>query len=180
MAAQEDDLDLDVEASESGGGGKGKLIIIIVVAVLFLVTSGVATLFLLGGGEEQAATEAASGEEAAKVEKPKTPKTPLQYFPLSPAFVVNFGGDSEIRFLQVDLQVGSRDPAAIDLLKEHAPAVRNNLVILFSSQDPSQLGSREGKEKLRAQVLAEVKQVMKESAGNDNIEAVYFTSFVMQ
>ena len=104
----------------------------------------------------------------------------MQYYPLPPAFVVNFSGDYEVRFLQVDLQVGTRDPAMLDMLKEHSPALRNNLVILFSSQNPDQLGTREGKEKLRSQVLAEVKKVMKESAGNDNIEAVYFTSFVMQ
>ncbi len=179
MAAQEDDLDLNVEESDSGGGGKGKLIIIIVVAVLFLATSGAATMLLLGG-DEPAATEEAAGEDGKKPEKPKKAKLPLQYFPLSPAFVVNFSGDSEIRFLQVDLQIGTRDPAMLDLLKEHSPALRNNLVILFSSQDPARLSSREGKEKLRAEVLAETKMVMKEAAGNDDIDAVYFTSFVMQ
>ena len=91
----------------------------------------------------------------------------------------------EFRLTRVRLKVLEADspmcdPAMLDLLKEHSPALRNNLVILFSSQDPARLSSREGKEKLRAEVLAETKMVMKEAAGNDDIDAVYFTSFVMQ
>ncbi len=176
--AADDDLDLDVEGGGKSGGSK--MMIIIIAVVVLLLISGGATFFLMSGGDKPAAEAGAEGEEAA-AEEPAIPAgAPMGYFPMSPAFVVNFSGDSDIRFLQVDVQVGSRDPAMLELVREHSPAVRNSLVILFSSQNPEDLESREGKEKLRADVLEEIKKILKEVSGRDAIENVYFTSFVMQ
>ena len=39
---------------------------------------------------------------------------------------------------------------------------------------------REGKEKLRADALAEIQKVMKAETGKPGVESVFFTSFVMQ
>ncbi len=176
MALEEDDLELDVEAKD--GGGSKKLIIIIAVVVLLLGISGAATMLLLGGDEKPAPAE---GEEAAAEEAAAIPAgAPMLYLALNPPFVVNFSADADVRFLQVDVQVASRDPALLEKMKEHDPAIRNNLVILFSSQTPEALNTREGKDKLRQQVLEEVKKVMLEVAGSDKIENVYFTNFVMQ
>lgn len=186
MAVQDDDLDLDVEAEEggSGGGSKKKIIIIAIAVVLFLSISGAATLFLLGGDSKPAAEPmaGADGKEAGKEEAKAVsePVMPLLYVGLNPPFVVNFSASEDVRFLQIDVQISTRDPSMVERIREHDPAIRNNLVILFSSQDPDELNSREGKEKLRKQVLAEVKKVMKQAAGSDNIENVYFTNFVMQ
>jgi flagellar protein FliL len=100
--------------------------------------------------------------------------------PLHPAFVVNFSGDSDVRFLQIELQIATRDPNVPPKMIEHDPAVRNSLVMLFASQKPSDLESREGKEQLRKQVLDEIRKVMKQVGASDKIENVYFTNFVMQ
>ena len=94
--------------------------------------------------------------------------------------MVNFNDDSDVRFLQVTLQIATRDPAVIEQVKEHAPAIRNNLVMLFSNQDPAVLNTREGKETLRTQTLEEVRKVLEEQTGEGGVENVYFTSFVMQ
>ena len=68
----------------------------------------------------------------------------------------------------------------IDQVKEHGPAIRNGLVMLFSSQDPVTLNTRDGKEALRKQSLDEINKVLKEQSGLTGVENVYFTSFVMQ
>jgi len=52
--------------------------------------------------------------------------------------------------------------------------------MLFSSQDAKTLISREGKEKLRADALAEMQKIVAERVKGAAIDAVYFTSFVMQ
>ena len=182
MAANEEDLDLDVEAEE--GGGKSKTLMIIVAGVVLLLTvSGAATFLLLGGENEPVAVEGTDGEGGDTEQQSAQPakaKAPMTYMPLSPAFVVNFPPDSDIRFLQIDVQVGTRDPAMLDGIKATLPAIRNDLVILFSSQDPSTLTTREGKEKLRADSLEVVKKVLKSETGRANVEKIYFTSFVMQ
>ncbi|HFD80874.1 MAG TPA: hypothetical protein ENK05_10880 [Gammaproteobacteria bacterium] len=183
--AQQDDLDLDVEGG-SAPKSKSKLFIIIGVVVLLLGASAAATLVLTGalsGDEEEvaAAQDEGKGKAADKKKAKKSAnKAPLNYVPLDPPFVVNFSADTDIRFLQVTVEVGTRDPDAVDKIKEQRPAIRNNLVMLFSSQDPYELNTREGKEKLRAQALAEIQKVMKAETGSPGVESVFFTSFVMQ
>ena len=64
--------------------------------------------------------------------------------------MVNFGGEGSARYLQVTVEAMSRDPAMLESLKNNEPAVRNDLVMLFSGQDNATLLSVEGKEKLRS------------------------------
>ncbi|MND09812.1 flagellar basal body-associated protein FliL [compost metagenome] len=52
--------------------------------------------------------------------------------------------------------------------------------MLFGAQKPADITTREGKEKLQADVLAEMQKIMKEETGKPSVDAVYFTSFVMQ
>jgi flagellar FliL protein len=59
------------------------------------------------------------------------------------------------------------------------PLIRNNLLLLMSNRNYQSLMSREGKEKLRAEALAEVKDVQKKQGGED-VDDVLFTSFVVQ
>lgn len=130
------------------------------------VRFGCATLLALA-----ASLPAAAGEEAAQS---------LSYLPLDPPFVVNFAPDSDMRYLQITLQLTTRNPVVAELVKNNMPAVRNDLVLLFSDQDPKVLQTREGKEKLRQDALATVQQVITEEGGPPEVDAVYFTSFVMQ
>ena len=186
--AKEDDLDLDVDGGEPEPKSKSKLIIIIAVVIVLLGVSATATLMLtgvLGGGDEAVAEEtASSADKVAKKDKKKAkarkPKAPLNYVPLDPPFVVNFNGNTDVRFLQISVEVGTRNPDVVDRIKENRPAIRNNLVFLFKGQDPVALNTREGMEQLRKDTLAAVQEVLKAETGDKGVESVYFTSFVMQ
>jgi len=184
MATNVDDLDLDLdEGDQVQPKSKSKLLIIISIIVLLLAVSATATLMLTGvlsGDDEEVVAE--QSETAGKDEKVKKKKSkaPLNYVPLDPPFVVNFTADTDIRFLQITVEVGTREAEAVDRVKEHRPAIRNSLVMLFSSQDPSTLNSREGKEQLRAETLSEIQKVLKQETGEVVVESVFFTSFVMQ
>lgn len=188
--AKEDDLDLDIDgAEEKPKSGSKKMIIIIALVVVLLSVSAAATLVLTGvlGGDDEAVAEETdgkakppkAGEKKAKGKK-KEPKAPLSYVPLDPPFVVNFSGDTDVRFLQITVEAGTRDPEVVEQIKEHRPAIRNNLVFLFKAQDPVALDTREGMEQLRKDTLAAVQEVLKAETGNPGVENVYFTSFVMQ
>lgn len=178
----EQDLDLDVEAATGKKKPSGMMMLLIGGLAIFLLGGAtVATLYFTGviGGKDVVTDQDAgeSEEQQAQVDEPRKPQI---YHPLEPAFVVNFNEDSEVRFMQVALQIATRDPAVIDRVKEHAPAIRNNLVMLFSNQDPLVLNTREGKQMLRTQTLEEVRKVLEEQTGESGVENVYFTSFVMQ
>ena len=175
-----EDLDLDIEAVQpEPKSGALKWIIIGVVGLLVLGGATYAALYfagVIGGDEVVAEAGVADPKEAAK---PAVPKAPQIYLPMEP-FVVNFDMNADVRFMQVTLQVAARDPAVIERVKEHTPAIRNGLVMLYSSQDPVVLNTRAGKETLLTQSLEEINKVLKEQAGSAGLENVYFTSFVMQ
>jgi flagellar FliL protein len=141
-------------------------------AVLVLAGGGGAAYMLLG----KKSGAGAKHEEAAKVVR----AAPL-YYKFDPAFVVNFGGESNSRYLQVAVEVMSRVPEVIEAVKANEPAIRNDLVMLFSSQQTDVLLSSQGKDNLRQATLEAIrKTVAKEGTKPESIEGVYFTSFVIQ
>jgi len=182
--AQEDDLELDIDGGEAPKPkSKSKLLIIITGVVLLLGVSATATLMLTGllsGDQEDSVAEQTDTDNKADKNKKKKAKAPLNYVPMDPPFVVNFNADTDVRFLQITLEVGTRNPEVVDLVKEHRPAIRNALVMLFGNQQPETLNTREGKETLRSETLAEIQKVMKAETGGAGVESVFFTSFVMQ
>lgn len=107
--------------------------------------------------------------------------SPPLYVALDPPFVVNFEAERLVRFLQITMQVMSRDSATIDLIKANDPVIRNDLLLLLGNQKYAEVSTRDGKEHLRAEALKTVRRVIASGGGRpERIEAVYFTSFVMQ
>ncbi|HEX4376989.1 MAG TPA: flagellar basal body-associated FliL family protein [Steroidobacteraceae bacterium] len=172
------------EAAKEGDGGakKSKLPLIIIAAVVVLGGGGAGAFFAFkpkagAAAETTAADKADKDDKADKGGK----KGPPLFYKFDPAFVVNFGGEGSARYLQVTVEAMSRDQAILTTLKEDEPAVRNDLVMLFSAQDNASLMSQEGKEKLRGETLDIVRKVLnEEGAKGKQVEAVYFTSFVIQ
>jgi flagellar FliL protein len=160
------------EASAAAGQRRApKLMIIIGAAVL---VAGIAGALLL----THAFGHAGKASHAAADQKPLGP--PL-YLALDPPFVVNFQADQLVRFLQVSVEVMSRDQKTLDLLKNNDPVVRNDLLILLANQKYTELSTPAGKEQLRADSLAAIRKDLVQAGGDPKlVEAVYFTSFVMQ
>ncbi len=108
------------------------------------------------------------------------PAGPPQYLVLKP-FVVNFQAGQLVRYLQVSIQVMSRDPKTIKLLQQNDPVVRNDLLLLLGGQQYTTLDTEAGKEQLRQSVLTAIRNVVGQAGGHpERVAAVYFTSFVMQ
>lgn len=141
---------------------------------LLLIVVAVVVLALAGGGYFAFAHHGKSAPP-----KPELSKTAI-YYTLDPSIVVNFTDDRAIRFLQVGISLMTHDPKAIDAAKDAEPQIRNALLLLFSSQSFETLSSPKGKLDLQKQSLQKVQDVVKQSLGRPGIEAVYFTSFVMQ
>lgn len=158
-------------------GRKGLILGILV--VLLAGGGGGSAWFLLSKSKSKA--EPVEGEAAEKdAHGAGEVPAPAAYLALDPAFVVNLEDPVAPRYLQAEVQLMARDAHALDVAKLHVPRIRNALLMLFGQQKPADLVSREGKEKLQLAALAEVQKVMKIETGKPVIEAVYFTSFVMQ
>jgi flagellar FliL protein len=139
-------------------------------------------LLIFGGGGAAAwYFMMASGDKPTHVKKAAPPAGPPMYVALDPPFVVNFEAEQLVRFLQITVQVMSRDAQVVDLIKANDPVIRNDLLLLFGNQTYAVIATREGKEQLRKQALNAVRNVIKSAGGKaELVEAVYFTSFVMQ
>lgn len=194
MAAGKKDEKADnkeVAGTDEAKQKKKKLFMFIGLGVLLVLISVGATFFVVSkmlhkGGSDEAAEEQAE-------EKPTA--SPAIYLALKPNFTVNFDVNGRQRFLQTELTLMYRDPNLEKLLEEHMPAVRNGLVMLLSRQVFDELQTTEGKEKLRADALKVVQDIItKESETTEEkdekkkdeakfkgtVENVLFTQFVMQ
>jgi flagellar FliL protein len=157
------------EASAPGKSNSKLIAIILLLMALLLVVGGIAAWLAFSPVDKKAIV----------VRHESLP--PPQYVALDPPFVVNFEADEQVRFLQVTVQLMSRDAATIEVLKANDPVVRNDLLLLFGGQKYSVIATRDGKETLRKQTLAAVRKIVASAGGKpEKVEAVYFTSFVMQ
>ncbi|MGB5257950.1 MAG: flagellar basal body-associated FliL family protein, partial [Woeseiaceae bacterium] len=169
MAEEEKDTG---SAAESGGGMMKKLMLAgIGVALLGAGVFGGMTFF---GGEAPAEDVEAAGQALPA-------DGPALYTSLHPPLVVNFKdsvGDSH--FMQITMEVMARDQNIINSVREHTAVIRNSLILLYSGAIYEEIITREGKEKMLADGLAEIQAVMTEQIGEPGVEAVYFTALVIQ
>ena len=158
-------------APEPGAPAAGKPSrkrLFVVVGLAFLLAGGGVAYFLL-----QRPAKSSPAAAAVHVD-------PI-FVALDPPFVVNFESEGLVRFLQVTVQAETGDAAAAERLKKHDPVIRNGLLMLLSGQTYQALATRDGKEKLRRDALAEVRRVVDAAGGKpSDVRNLYFTSFVMQ
>ncbi|MES2626577.1 MAG: flagellar basal body-associated FliL family protein [Pseudomonadota bacterium] len=172
-----------------------------IIGVLVLLIAGAAGLYFTGivsfGAPEVAEVDA---EGNPVVHKEITP--PL-YLPLEPPFVVNFTHRGTLRYLQLSLELMYHNESILQKVTDNMPAIRNDLILLFSNQEYETLSTLEGKEELRDKIMLAVNNIVTHAEaggggggehGGASAEAlpaaeeaaelaagdVYITNFVMQ
>lgn len=190
--AEEEELELDVNNSK-----KKSPILLIIIILVVLNLAGLGAWWFLSKGDSTSSDSA---------EKEESVKAPLKYLTLVPEFIVNFGPGSKVRYLQVDLQIATRDEKALATVGTYRPVIRNDILVVLSGVSFDELKSRSGKEALQKKLLDTVNKVVvsvehaaphgeeKEEGHNASaekdgtedghvagpIENIYFTSFIMQ
>ena len=173
------------ESSAKGGVGMKKMAIIGVGIFVILVAAQVAVPPLndmLYGGGDQEVEELEEGEEVAGMDGVDPSELePAIYTPLDPPLIVSLtDAMGASRFLQLSVQAMSRSQDSIEEIRNHAPALRNSFLFLISDWTYEDLAAQEGKEKLRAEMLAEAQSIMTANTGEPSVEELYFTSLVIQ
>ena len=157
---------------------KKPFVLIAIILAVALVTGGGVYFFV--GGKSDTAEAKEEGKDGKKKGR-EEPKLPAQYVKLDPPFVVNFEAKGLMRFLQVTVEVMTRDPVTAEIITKNDPMIRNDLIMLFGNQQYESISTREGKDKLRAEALATVAKVIDAEGGEGKkVEQLFFTSFVMQ
>ena len=161
------------DAAPAAGGSKMKLIVIIAVAVL-----------VAGGGGGGAAWfflhKPAAADGKAEVHKEPVKKGPPVFVVLE-QFTVNLQPENgSDQYLQTALTLQVAGAEQEELIKANMPKVRSRLLLLLSSKKVSEINTAEGKEKLAAEIIAQVKQPFEDKGEPQEVSDVLFTSFIIQ
>jgi len=164
------------------GGKKGKLIIIIVAVVVLIAGGGAAYFFLMADdSSEMPATEGqpmVQGEEGVASALVKT-GTAL-YVAMPRPFVFNVPGSTRDRLVEIKVQLMMRGSDNEEQAKMHIPLIEGTLLKIFSTANADDLVTEAGKIAIRDSALKEVQKTMVDVSGNQTVEEVLFTGFVMQ
>jgi flagellar FliL protein len=168
-AATNQEIDEGAGAAPGKGGNSG-----LIISLLLLLVLG-------GGGFAAYTIFGAKADPKTKGEAAKHEQLPARYVTLDPPFVVNFEAESIVRFLQISIGVMTRDEKIERLIQDNDPRIRNDLLLILGNQNYETVSKVEGKEELRKRCLESVRAVVADSGGEGaKVEALYFTSFVMQ
>jgi flagellar FliL protein len=171
MAEQQDDI-----AVVEDKGSKTTKILIIVIAVLVLAVAGLAVMMLMGG-DDSTATEGTTAQAAEE-----TVKLPPIFYTVDEPFIVNFSEQSNgaVRYMQIKMKLMARNQSVVDAVKVNMPAIKHELLLLYYSQKYDDLKTQQT-QPLQQASLDIINQVLKDNTSlEDELEAVYFTSFIMQ
>jgi flagellar FliL protein len=197
----DEDLSLDDNKDEATDGaeegtasGSKKKLIIIIVAALVLVIGLAAAYFLIFAESDESATPItevdgteveATNEESAETEEPAAKviapdKGEAIYISIPDPFLVNITSGKRSRMMQIKVQFLVRSKEAEDMVKQHMPLIRNDMLDFFSLADADEVRTRDGRNILKKGALETAQKVMKEQIGYNAIEMVLFTGFVVQ
>lgn len=156
----------DKDAADEVAPKSKKKLIIIVAAVLLASAGGAAGWHFLG-------------PKPHTKEVHKEPPKPPVFLPLE-TFTLNLQPEGSENFLQATLVVQVEDEKASESLKLYMPMVRNRLLQLLSSKTAEELSTLDGKKKLTAEVLAQLKTPMDKGGEPIAVKDVLFNDFVIQ
>ncbi|RIL04903.1 MAG: hypothetical protein DCC71_12350 [Proteobacteria bacterium] len=173
-------------ATPQAGGGKKKLFAI-AAAMLVLAGGGGAFLVLSRGeapaaeGAERAGADGAAGAEhdAAGGEGAGGTggQAPLSERLLSlDPFVVNLDDGEHDRFLKTRIELETKSPVRKAKLVTQTAQMRDAIIVLLTSKRVEDLGGFEGKVVLKNEIERRLNDVL----GEDEIQSVLITEFVIQ
>lgn len=91
----------------------------------------------------------------------------VNYIPLEPALIVNYGGPGKARFIKAELSIRTETGEDAIEVTHHLPLIRDRLVSILSAQTEDAISTAEGKEYLRAYALAEINRALLKVEGHD-------------
>ena len=164
-----------------------KLIVIVAIIAVLAIVAAAAYVFVI-----KRQHSGADGEEEAVAQV-----TVPTFLPLD-NMVANLADPGGDRFVQLGITLELADEKTASTVKQYLPSIRNGILMLVSQHTADELLAREGKEKLAADILAEVsaplgfgnakKRARDEDAEEDSprasrkspVRRVLFSSFIIQ
>lgn len=189
------------EAGEEGSAAKKKpkLLLFIIIGVTVLVLGGGVVTFLL---LKKSAPVEDEDEEVVATEKKRSKKEPAEapvFVKLEP-FTVKLQVEQQDAYLQATPELRVLDVPIGDRVKQYTPEIRHKVLLIMSGKKASELGTPQGVQRLsnemrsainliidgpkprpKGKAAAEESAEPSDQAGpDDSVQAVLFTSFIIQ
>ena len=103
----------------------------------------------------------------------------VQYVPLKPAIITNYQS-KKLSYIKAEITLQVTGNPTVEAIDRHLPYIRHNLVMLFSRQEEASLTSADGKAQLKEDALAAVISALDSENEPTDIEAILFTSFIVE
>lgn len=192
----------ETEAEAPPPKKKGKLILFIVIGVLVLVLGGGGAAFFLM--KKKAVDETEDGDEptkdvkAKKKDKKAEHVAPPSFHKFDKPFTVKLQTEQQEAYLQAEVQLRVLDAGALELLKQYDPELKHRIMLILLTKKASELGTAQGVQRLSNEIRetvnntleppttkkhkdkAEAKEPGDAAAPDAPVQAVLFTSFIIQ
>lgn len=133
---------------------------------------------LAGFGGSVVAEQAPAGSKAGETDSDVV----IHYVNLEPTFITNYGvsDTGRLKYVKADVTVMVHSQDAETATRYHLPALRNSLVLLLSRQDESTVSTAAGRQTIKAEAMAELREVLKTEEGEGYVQDLMFTNFLVQ
>lgn len=186
------------EASDSAPPKKKpKLLLFIIIGVLLLVLAGGGVAFFLM--KKNANVDEEDGEVATKADKKskREPEAPPIFVKLEP-FTVKLQVEQQEAYVQATPELRVLDAPVGDRVKQYMPEIRHKVLLIMSGKKSSELSTPQGVQGLSNEIRVAVNGILdgqpnakgkaadaaaapkETAAAHDSVQAVLFTSFIIQ
>jgi flagellar FliL protein len=168
----------DNETTEDNTAGKGKkknFLLFVIIGALVVVTAagGGAFFFLSSDTDDEKLAQEIARDEASKMST--TAASIGVMLELEP-FVVNLADPKARHFLKTSITLELRTEKSKEQANSVLPMIRNDIIMLLSSQTLEDVITMEGKIRLRDEIVARVTRIL----GEGYLRNIYFSQFVVQ
>jgi len=118
-----------------------------------------------------------SGFVYASDDDEETEAPAIEYLEMKPKFTVNLA--ERKKYLQVNVQLMIEGAEAVEEINKHLPALRHQLIMLFSGRFAAELESTKQREKLRLETLDAVRDTLQKYTKSDGLKDLFFTEFLV-
>jgi flagellar FliL protein len=101
----------------------------------------------------------------------------IEYLEMSPKFTVNL--DKPNKYLVINVQLMVEGDQYIEKVKKHLPALRHELIMLYSGRPASELQTMEQREALRHESKEVITKALEKHSNSDGFRDVFFTEFLV-
>lgn len=101
----------------------------------------------------------------------------IEYLEMTPKFTVNL---SEPRkYLMINVQLLVEGAEAVAKIKKHMPALRHELIMLYTGRVSDQLQTMEQREALRQETVITIRKALEKLENSDGFRDVFFTEILV-